>query len=333
MTRHWKRGLTVLMAAGLAVAAAGCSSSGGKKAETNTANIGAGKANTPALTIAMVTHAAPGDTFWDIIRKGANAASAKDNVTLKYSSDPDSGKQAQLIQSAIDSKVDGLAVTMPDPPALVPTIKKAIAAGIPVVAFNAGIGSYADSGVLSYFGSDESLAGQTGGKRAAQDGYKHVLCVVQFQGQVQLEARCDGVKSTFTGGRYDKIYVNGSDLPSVRTTIAAKLKQDPSIDFIVTLGAPIALNAIDAVKDAGSKAKVGTFDFNPQIPPKIESGELAWAIDQQPYLQGYEAVDSLWLYKVNGNILGGGKPTLTGPFMVDKSNIAVVGKFAAGGTR
>lgn len=333
MFKHGKRVASVVFIAGVLLAAAACSSSGGKKAAESTTGISAGKASTPNITIAMITHAAPGDTFWDIIRKGATAAAAKDNVTLKYSSDPDSGKQATLIQTAIDSKVDGIAVTMPDPPALVPTIKKAIAAGIPVVAFNAGIGAYADSGVLSYFGSDESLAGQAGGKRASDLGYKHVLCVVQFQGQVQLEARCDGVKTAFTGGKYDKIYVNGSDLPSVRTTISAKLKQDPSIDFIVTLGAPIALNAIDAVKDAGSKAKVGTFDFNPQIPPKIESGDLQFAIDQQPYLQGYESVDSLWLYKVNGNILGGGKPTLTGPFMVDKSNIAIVGKFAAGGTR
>jgi simple sugar transport system substrate-binding protein len=333
MFKHARRAGAVALATILLVSAGACSSSGGKKAEESTAGVSAGKANTPAITIAMITHAAPGDTFWDIIRKGAQSAAAKDNVTLKYSSDPDSGKQATLIQSAIDSKVDGIAVTMPDPPALVPTIKKAIAAGIPVVAFNAGIGAYADSGVLSYFGSDESLAGQAGGKRASDDGFKHVLCVVQFQGQVQLEARCDGVKSAFTGGKYDKIYVNGADLPSVRTTISAKLKQDPSIDFIITLGAPIALNAIDAVKEAGSKAKVGTFDFNPQIPPKIESGDLQFAIDQQPYLQGYEGVDSLWLYKVNGNILGGGKPTLTGPFMVDKSNIAVVGKFAAGGTR
>jgi simple sugar transport system substrate-binding protein len=321
------------LVAGVALVVAGCSSTGGKEAEQSAASaVSAGKANTPKITIAMVTHGAPGDTFWDIIRKGAQAAAAKDNVDFKYSSDPDSGKQATLIQSAIDSKVDGIAVTLPDPPAIEPAVKKAIAAGIPVVAFNAGIGAYETSGALSYFGSDEGLAGQTGGKRASADGAKHVLCVVQFQGQVQLEARCDGVKSTFSG-KYDKIYVNGSDLPSVRTTIAAKLKQDPSIDFIVTLGAPIALNAIDAIKDANSKAKLGTFDFNPQIPPKIQSGELQWAIDQQPYLQGYESIDSLWLYKVNGNVLGGGKPTLTGPFLVDKSNIDVVGKFATAGTR
>ena len=327
-----RRPLFVALLAVLLLVAAACSSSGGKQEEQQAATGGAGKANTPQITVAMITHGAPGDTFWDIIRKGAQAAAAKDNVKFQYSSDPDSGKQATLIQSAIDSKVDGIAVTLPDPPAIAPAVKKAIAAGIPVVAFNAGIGNYAESGAMSYFGSDESLAGQTGGTRATEDGFKHLLCVVQFQGQVQLEARCSGAQSTFKG-KYDKIYVNGSDLPSVRSTISAKMKQDPSIDFVLTLGAPIALNAIDAIKDAGGTAKVGTFDFNPQIPPKIESGDLQFAIDQQPYLQGYESIDSLWLYKVNGNILGGGKPTLTGPFLVDKSNIAVVGKFAAAGTR
>jgi simple sugar transport system substrate-binding protein len=324
--------LRVALLAVLLLAAAACSETGGKQEEAPAAGANAGQASTPEMTVAMITHGAPGDTFWDIIRKGAEAAAAKDNVKYQYSADPDSGKQATLIQSAIDAKVDGIAVTLPDPPALAPTIKKAIDAGIPVVAFNAGIGKYAESGALSYFGSDESLAGETAGKRASDEGYKNLLCVIQEQGQVQLEARCDGVKKTFSGN-WQKIYVNGRDLPSVRSTIGAKLAQDKSIDLIVTLGAPIALNAIDAVKEAGSSAKVGTFDFNPQIPPKITSGELVWAIDQQPYLQGYMAIDSLWLYKYNGNILGGGQATLTGPYLVDKENIDVVGKFAEAGTR
>jgi simple sugar transport system substrate-binding protein len=322
----------VAVLAVLLLVAAACSSSGGKQEEAPAAGDQAGQANTPEITIAMVTHGAPGDTFWDIIRKGAESASAKDNVKFQYSSDPDSGKQATLIQSAIDAKVDGIAVTIPDPPAIAPAVQKAIDAGIPVVAFNAGIGQYAESGAMSYFGSDESLAGEAAGKRASDDGAKNLLCVIQFQGQVQLEARCDGVKKTFTG-KWQKIYVNGSDLPSVQSTIAAKLTQDKGIDYVITLGAPIALAAIDAIKDGGSSAKLGTFDFNPQIPPKITSGELQFAIDQQPYLQGYLSIDSLWLYKVNGNVLGGGQPTLTGPFLVDKSNIDVVGKFAEGGTR
>jgi simple sugar transport system substrate-binding protein len=323
--------LLAVLAAVLLVATA-CSSSGGKQEEAPAAGAGAGQATTEKITVAMVTHGAPGDTFWDIIQKGAKVAAAKDNVDFKYSADPSSGNQANLIQSAIDSKVDGIAVTLPDPPALQPAIKKAIDAGIPVVAFNAGIGAYEDSGALSYFGSDETLAGQTGGERATAEGYKHVLCVVQEQGQVQLEARCAGVAETFKG-QNTKLYVNGRDLPSVKSTIGAKLKQDPSIDFVVTLGAPIALSAMDAIKEGGGKAKVGTFDFNPQIPPKIKSGELVWAIDQQPYLQGYMAIDSLWLYKANGNILGGGKATLTGPYLVDAKNVDFIGPFAEGGTR
>jgi simple sugar transport system substrate-binding protein len=331
MFRKGSGGLAAALVIGLALTGTACSSKGGKQ-EQSGGGAAAGKANTPQITVQMVTHSAPGDTFWDIIQKGAQAAAAKDNVKFQYSSNPASGEQANLIQSAIDSKVDAIAVTMPDPPAIEPAVKKAIAAGIPVVVFNAGIGAYQSSGALSYFGSDETVAGESGGKRAQDEGFKHVLCVIQFQGQVQLEARCNGVDSTFNG-QYDKIYVNGSDLPAVKSTISAKLKQDPSIDFVVTLGAPIALAAIDSIKDAGSKAKLGTFDFNPEIPAKIQSGELQWAIDQQPYLQGYLAVDSLWLYKNNGNVLGGGRPTLTGPFLVDKSNVEFVGKFASGGTR
>jgi simple sugar transport system substrate-binding protein len=332
MFRSGKRAAAAALIAGLALITAACSSTGGRQAEEGQQPAGAGRANTPHMTFAMVTHAGPGQTFWDIVRKGGEAASAKDNVTLRYSSDPASGNQANLIQSAIDAKVDGIAVTLPDPLALLPVVKKAIAAGIPVVALNAGIGSFEGSGVLSYFGSDETVAGQAAGKKASDEGAKHVLCVIHAQGQIQLEARCSGVQSTFKGS-YSKVYVNGTDLPSVRTTIAAKLKQDPSIDFIVALDAPVALNAISAVSDAGSTAGIGTFDFNPQIPAKIKAGQLVFAIDQQPWLQGYEAIDSLWLYKVNGNVLGGGKPTLTGPYVVDKSNVDFVAKFAAGGTR
>src|SRR5256714_13988922 len=177
MSRQRRRLAVIAIVVGLAVALAGCSKSGGKKSEESSGGVGAGKAGTPQITIAMVTHAAPGDTFWDIIRKGAQAASAKDNVTLKYSSDPSSGNQANLIQAAIDSKVDGIAVTLPDPPALAPAVQKAIAAGIPVVAFNAGITAYQPSGGPSYFGSDEGLAGANRGASAGGRGVSRQWCV------------------------------------------------------------------------------------------------------------------------------------------------------------
>jgi simple sugar transport system substrate-binding protein len=320
------RNLLALVAI-VALAVAGCSAKGGKP------GAGAAAQPPPAMTVAVITHAAPGDTFWDIVRKGAEAAAAKDNIRLRYASDPDGGAQATLVQNAIDSKVDAIAVTLAKPAALAAAVRKASAAQIPVAVFNAGIDQWKADGALSYFGSDDGQAGVSAGKRAASEGAKHVLCVSQEQGHVALEARCDGLKRGFAPGRFDKVYVIGTDMPSVRSTIAGKLRQDPSIDLVVTLGAPFALTAIEAVKDAASHAKVATFDTNPQVPAAIRSGALQWAIDQQPYLQGYLAVDSLWLQKTNGNVIGGGSAVLTGPYFVDKSNVDRIQAFAAKGTR
>ena len=68
--------IRVLLLALLLFAAAACSSTGGKQEEAPASGANAGQANTPEITVQMVTHAAPGDTFWDIIRKGATAAAA-----------------------------------------------------------------------------------------------------------------------------------------------------------------------------------------------------------------------------------------------------------------
>ncbi len=98
----------------------------------------------------MITHEAPGDTFWDLIRKGAQAASAKDDIQLVYSNDPQAPEPADLIQSAIDSKVDAIATTLPEPARAHPAVKKAVAAGIPVVEFNAGVNDWTKTGALIY---------------------------------------------------------------------------------------------------------------------------------------------------------------------------------------
>ncbi|MEU2282665.1 sugar ABC transporter substrate-binding protein [Streptomyces sp. NPDC013178] len=324
----------VAVAAATALALASCSSSsGGKKAEEEAGNVSAGKADTPRMTIAMVTHAPSGDTFWDTIRKGAEAAAAKDNVKLIYSNDENAGDQANLVQNAIDQKVDGIAVTLAKPDALKAVVAKAEKAGIPVVGLNAGLSVWKQQGLLSFFGQDESVSGQALGDKLNGTGAKHALCVIQAQGDVNLEERCAGVKKTF-GGKTQILYVNGTDMPSVKSTITAKLRQDSSIDEVVTLGAPIALTAVQAVSEAGSKAKVATFDLNKDLVSGIEKGDIQFAVDQQPYLQGYLAVDSLWLYRTNGNYSGGGEaPVLTGPAFVDKSNIDTIAEFAAKGTR
>jgi simple sugar transport system substrate-binding protein len=322
------------VAAAAALTLAGCSSSsGGKKSEEGAANASAGKATTPRMTVALVTHQAPGDTFWDTVRKGAEAAAAKDNIKLIYSADPNAGNQANLVQTAIDQKVDGIAVTLAKPDAMKGVIGKADKAGIPVVGLNSGLSDWKQFNMLEFFGQDESVAGEAFGKKLNEVGAKHALCVIQEQGNVGLTQRCDGVEKTFDG-KLDVQNVNGADKPSVKSTLTAKLKQDSSIDYVVTLGAPFALTAVQSVSDAGSKAKVATFDLNKELIKAVKSGDIQFAVDQQPYLQGYLAVDGLWLYKNNGNYSGGGEqPVLTGPAFVDKSNVDKIAEFAAKGTR
>ncbi|MFJ5517099.1 sugar ABC transporter substrate-binding protein [Streptomyces griseoluteus] len=324
----------VAVAAVAALTLAGCSSdSGGKKAAEGGPGAPAGKAGTPRMTVALVTHQAPGDTFWDIVRKGAEAAAAKDDIKLVYSADPSAGTQANLVQNAVDQKVDGIALTLAKPGAMKDVVARANLAKIPVVGLNSGLSDWKKLGLLQFFGQDESVAGEALGKKLNEVGAKRIVCVIHEQGNVGLTQRCDGVKKTFSG-KTETLYVNGTDRPSVQSTITAKLKQDSSLDHVVTLGAPFALTAVQSVADAGGKAKVATFDLNKDLTGAVKKGTIEFAVDQQPYLQGYLAVDSLWLYKNNGNYSGGGEqPVLTGPAFVDKSNVDRVAEFAAKGTR
>ena len=317
---------TAVLAAGLAA----CSSGGAPSTSSGDSGAAGGGGNS-GYTFAMITHETPGDTFWDRIKAGAQQAAKDTGSTLKYSADPDAPKQAVLIQNAIDSKVDGIATTLVTPDALIPTIKKAIDAGIPVDTFNSGIGFFQQAGALTHFASDERLGGQAVGKRAAAAGATKILCTIQQAGSVALEDRCAGVKDSFPNTV--NMQVNGADDSAVTSAIQAKLSEDKSINWIVTLGAPQALDAIKAKQGAGSNAKIGTFDTNPDAAQAVQDGKIQFFVDQQPYLQGYMAISQLYLFKKNGNVLGGGKAVLTGPSFVDKSNIAQILPFVKRNTR
>jgi len=289
-------------------------------------------AATREMTFAMITHAQPGDTFWDIVRKGAEAAAKKDDVRLLYLADPTATKEAQLVSNVVDQHVDGIALTLAFPEAMAKNVKEAEAAGIPVVGFNAGGDDWKKADLLMYVGQDENIAGQAVGKELNKEGAKSVLCIDQQQGAVQLEERCNGIKSTFKG-KYQILYTTGYDMPTVKSRVLAKLQQDPDIDYVVTLGAPFVPVVLDAISASGSKAKLGTFDLTPEAVKSIQAGKLQWAVDQQPYVEGYEAVDLLALYKANGDTVGGGGAVLTGPAFVTKSNVDQVAKYASRGTR
>ncbi|OIJ86727.1 sugar ABC transporter substrate-binding protein [Streptomyces colonosanans] len=327
--------VTIALAGVLGVSLAGCSSHGGKRAEdARKAAAAQGRAavDTPRWTVAMITHSGDGDTFWDIVQSGAKQAAVKDNINFLYSHSAEAQQQAQLVDAAVDQKVDGIIVTLAKPDAMKAAIARAEKAGIPVVTVNSGSAESKAFGALTHIGQDETIAGEAVGDELNKRGRKKALCVLHEQGNVGHEQRCAGVKKAFHGS-VQNLYVNGTNMPDVQSSIGAKLQSDKSIDTVVTLGAPFADTAVKARSDAGSKAEIDTFDLNAKVAGKLKDGTLGFAVDQQPWLQGYEAVDQIWLYKYNANTIGGGKPVLTGPQIVTKDQAATLEKYANRGTR
>jgi simple sugar transport system substrate-binding protein len=326
---RWAAGVATLIL-GLAVLA-GCgssdnSSNGGSK---DNVQLTQGK----NLTIGMVTHG-EGDTFWAVVKKGAEQAAKDTGVKLVYQeSGNDPQKQAQEIEAEVSQKVDGIAVSAPNPDAIKGALDKAKAAGIPIITLNSGAGDYQKLGAITHVGQDESIAGAGAGAKMKAAGAQKVLCIIHEQGNVGLNQRCDGAKKG-VGGSLDTLQVKGiNDLNTTQAEIKSKLQADKSYDWVLALNPDVATTAVTAVKAANSQAKVATFDLSGDVVKAIEAGDVQFAVDQQQYLQGYLPVMFLTLYKTNANTVGGGQPVLTGPGFVDKDNAATVEKLAGEGTR
>jgi simple sugar transport system substrate-binding protein len=201
-----------------------------------------------------------------------------------------------------------------------------------VITINSGEDKFKEVGALTHVGQNERIAGAAAGERFNALGAKHLLCVLHEQGNIGLEDRCAGAKSTLRG-QTENLQVSVSDLADASSKIAAKLQSDKSVDAILTLNNGVATAAVSAIQQASSQAKLATFDLDSEVIKAIEGGQIQFAIDQQPYLQGYLPIDFLYLYKSNGNVIGGGQAVLTGPGFVDKANAAQVASFAGKGTR
>jgi simple sugar transport system substrate-binding protein len=284
------------------------------------------------LTIAVITHGTAGDAFWNVVKNGAEAAGQQLGVKVDYNSDGDPGNQAKLIDNAVAQKVGGLVVSMANPEALKPSIEKAVAAGIPVITINSGEEQSASYGALAHVGQDESIAGQQAGEKFKSLGKTKLLCVIHEAGNVGQAQRCAGAKQGF-GANVQTLQVDITNPTDTESRIKGAVQADPSIDAVLTLNSQVAALAVTAVKAVGSKAQIGTFDLNTDVVASIKAGDVQFAVDQQQYEQGYLPVTMLKLYHDNANIIGAGKPILTGPDFVDKSNVDKIGAFVARGTR
>ena len=291
------------------------------------------KANSD-IKLCMYTHG-DGGAFWSVAKKGAEKAANDLGVKLDYQeSNNDPAKQAQLIEAGVTSGCDGIAVSAPNPDAIKGAMAKATAKNIPLVTMNSGSDVFSSLGAFTHVGQDELIAGQEAGKKFKEMGVKKILCPLQEANNIGLQQRCDGAKETFGNVVNLQLSSGLADIAKSESEIEAKLKADGDIDAVFALNADIATGAaLPAAEASGREIQVGTVDLSGDAVKAIKDGKLAFAIDQQQYAQGYMSVTLLYLNKINGMTLGGGKPMYTGPGFVTKDNAELVQKLAEEGTR
>jgi simple sugar transport system substrate-binding protein len=279
------------------------------------------------IGIEVVTHGQASDPFWSIFKNGVDQAAKDMGVQVHYSAPTtfDMNAMGQLIDAAVGKKPQGLVVSIPDAKALGPHIQAAVTAGIPVISANSGSADYAALGVLTHVGQDESIAGEKAGSLMKTAGVTNAICINQEVGNAGLDARCAGFAKGL-GGKSTVLQVDLNDQPGAQQKIVGALSADPTINGLMALGPTGAAPALKAVEAQNLKGKIhmGTFDLSPDVLTAIQGGTLDFAIDQQQFLQGYLPVVFLTYDALYGLIPGGGQPILTGPGIVDKTNVATV---------
>jgi simple sugar transport system substrate-binding protein len=284
--------------------------------------------------IIVVSHGQANDPFWSVVKNGVTTAGQDMKVQVDYRAPEtfDMVAMSQLIDAAVNQKPAGLIVSIPDSSALGASIKKAVAAGIPVISMNSGSDVSKSLGALLHVGQDEADAGKIAGAKLKEMGGKVGLCVNHEVGNVSLDLRCKGFAEGF-GGKVTVLPVS-NDPADIRAKVKAALSSDASIDTIMALGAPLSGEpTVAAVKDAGKTGavRVASFDLSANFLKSVAAGEAAFAVDQQQYLQGYLPVAFLALQSKYGLIPGGNVPS--GPNLITKEKANQVVELSAKGIR
>lgn len=276
---------------------------------------------TRGVRLFVVTHGQASSPFWAIVRNGVEAAGRQMDVVVTYRA-PDVyslDHMVALIDQAIAAKPDGLVVSLPEP-GLAPAIRRAVKAGIPTVTINSGSDVYAKLGVLAHVGQPEGPAGFKAGQRLAREGVRRALCVNLVIPNQGLDARCRGLARAMraVGGRSRVVRVD--DQSPTAPQVIGKAVRSTKADGVLAMN---SLSGLAAVKGlAGQRLPIGTFDLGPDVLRAVQSGRLAFAVDQQAYLQGYLPIVFLAERARYGLFPAQGDVIPTGPNFVTKANAA-----------
>ena len=286
-----------------------------------------GRAGAPTgegdIRIAVVTHGQASSPFWAIVRTGVDAAERQMGVQVDYDA-PDVyslERMIRLIDEAVASDPAGLVVSLPEP-GLSPAIRRAVVAGVPVVSINSGSDVYRGLGVLAHVGQPEGRAGFAAGRRLARAGVRHALCVNQQVANQGLDARCAGLARAMdqAGGSARVLGVDDQSAATPRR-IGQTVVED-GIDGILAVNATSGLQAVEGVEAVGRsrRVRIGAFDLGPDVLEAVRAGKLEFAVDQQPYLQGYLPVVMLANRARYGLLPSQGDVVATGANFVTRAN-------------
>jgi simple sugar transport system substrate-binding protein len=275
------------------------------------------------LHIIVVSHGAASDSFWAPVKNGVQEAGKETGCLVEYRAPEkfDMVAMSHLIDASVAAKPDGLIVTIPDADALGGAIKAALNAKIPVMSTNSGWDVSKKLGIMLHVGQEEFIAGKQAGERMQAMGVKKAVVVHHLVGNVALDLRAKGFIEGL--GQKTEILATTLDFTEARNAISAYLQKNPDLEAVMTLGPDGAEAAMQALESAGKlgKLKFGTFDLSSGVLQAVANGQIDFAIDQQPFLQGYLPVVFLVNY-IKYGIVPSQDTVFTGPNFVTRETAA-----------
>lgn len=246
----------------------------------------------------LVSHGADSDAWWNTVKNAIRQAGEDYGVQVDYRNPPDGdlADMARLLELAAARNYDGVAFDIADFDVLSRPVARITAKGIPVVTINSGTAQEsARLGAIMHIGQPEYEAGKAAGERARGAGITSFVCVNHYATNAASFQRCRGFADALGVDVRSSMIDSGVDPIVVRSKVGAYLRNHPGTQAVLALGPGSAEPALQELKRMGLAGKMYfcTFDLSPAIIEGIRRGEIAFAIDQQPYLQGYMAIAAL----------------------------------------
>ena len=281
--------------------------------------------------LVLISHAPDSDSWWNTIKNAIQVAGEQMDVDVDYRNPPtgDLADMARIVEQASAANPDGIIVTIADFDVLKGPITDAVDKGIPVITINSGTKEQSEQlGALMHVGQPEYDAGFGAGKKAKAAGVKQFLCVNHYITNPASVERCQGYADALGVKLGAQMIDSGQDPAEIKNKVIAYLNSNPKANGILTLGPTSAHPTLAALEELGLKGEVhfATFDISDEIAAAVKDGTIAFAIDQQPYLQGYMPVVVLTNLARYGVLPSGHMNS--GPGFVTKANIALVEKYA-----